>query len=73
MWRIVSRLTGASVHPKNLSRFYNILDLKADYRGYKSVEETRKNVSKNLASGQILHKVACLGCIHASQPSFSFS
>jgi hypothetical protein len=23
--------------------------------------------------GQILHKVACLGCIHASQPSFSFS
>jgi putative transposase len=37
MWRIVSRLTGVRVHPT-----YSILDLKADCRGYKYVEETIK-------------------------------
>ncbi|MDQ3829988.1 MAG: transposase [Candidatus Tectomicrobia bacterium] len=55
---------------------YSILDLKADWRGYKYVEETIKLLPEKpepVLLGQILHKVACLGRIHVSQPSFSFS
>ena len=55
---------------------YSILDLKADCRGYKYVEETIKMLPekpKPVLLDQILHKVAGLGRIHASQPSFSFS
>jgi putative transposase len=55
---------------------YSILDLKADYRGYKYVEETIQMLPEKpepILLGQILHKVAGLGRIHASQPSFSFS
>jgi putative transposase len=55
---------------------YSILDLKADCRGYKYVEETIKMLPEKpepVLLGQILHKVACLGRIHVSQPSFSFS
>jgi putative transposase len=55
---------------------YSILDLKADYRGYKYVEETIQMLPEKpepVLLGQILHKVAGLGRIHASQPSFSFS
>jgi putative transposase len=55
---------------------YSILDLKADWRGYKYVEETIKLLPEKpepLLLGQILHKIACLGRIHVSQPSFSFS
>ncbi len=55
---------------------YSILDLKADCRGYKYVEETIKMLPEKpepILLGQILNKVAGLGRIHASQPSFSFS
>ena len=55
---------------------YSILDLKADCRGYKYVEETIKMLPEKpepVLLRQILHKVAGLGRIHASQPSFSFS
>jgi len=71
MWRTVSRLTGVSVHPT-----YSILDLKADCRGYKYVEERIKMLPEKpepVFLGQILHKIACLSRIHASQPSCSFS
>ena len=55
---------------------YSILDLKADWRGYKYVEEMIKMLPEKpepILLHQILHKVAGLGRIHASQPSFSFS
>ena len=55
---------------------YSVLDLKADWRGYKYVEETIKMLPQKpepVLLRQILHKVAGLGRIHASQPSFSFS
>jgi hypothetical protein len=55
---------------------YSILDLKADYRGYKYVEETIKMLPEKpepVLLRQILNKVAGLGRIHATQPSFSFS
>jgi hypothetical protein len=55
---------------------YSVLDLKADYRGYKYVDETIKMLPvkpEPVLLGQIFNKVACLGRIHASQPSFSFS
>jgi putative transposase len=55
---------------------YSILDLKADCRASKYVEETIKLLPEKpepVLLGQILHKVAGLGRIHASQPSFSFS
>ena len=55
---------------------YSILDLKADCRGYKYVEETIKMLPEKpepILLRQILNKVAGLGRIHASQPSFSFS
>jgi putative transposase len=54
----------------------SILDLKADCRGYKYVEETIKMLPEKPAPvllGQILHKVTSLGRIHAPQPSGSFS
>jgi putative transposase len=54
----------------------SILDLKADCRGYTDVEETRKMLPERpepILLVQILNKVAGLGRIHASQPSFSFS
>jgi putative transposase len=55
---------------------YSVLDLKADWRGYQYVEETIKMLPEKpepVLLRQILHKVAGLGRIHASQPSFSFS
>ena len=55
---------------------YSILDLKADCRGYKYVEEMIQMLPEKpepVLLGQILHKVASLGRIHGSQPSFSFS
>jgi putative transposase len=54
----------------------SVLDWKADWRGYKYVEETIKMLPEKpepVLLRQILHKVAGLGRIHASQPSFSFS
>jgi putative transposase len=55
---------------------YSVLDLKADCRGYKYVEETIKMLPEKpepVLLAKILNQVACLGRIHASQPSFSFS
>jgi putative transposase len=54
----------------------SILDLKADCRGYKYVEETIKMLPDKpepILFAKILHKVACLGRIHVIHPSFSFS
>jgi len=55
---------------------YSVLDLKADWRGYKYVEETIQMLPEKpepIVLRQLLHKVAGLGRMHASQPSFSFS
>jgi hypothetical protein len=55
---------------------YSVLDLKADYRGYKYVEETIKMLPEKpepVLLAKILNQVAGLGRIHAAQPSFSFS
>jgi putative transposase len=54
----------------------SILDLKADCRGYKYVEETIKMLPEKpepVLLAKILNQVAGLGRIHAAQPSFSFS
>ena len=70
----VSYRLRADVHPRHPA--YSILDLKADCRGYKYVEETIKMLPEKpepVLLRQILHKVAGLGRIHATQPSFSFS
>jgi len=64
----------ADVHPRDPD--YSVLDLKADYRGYKYVEETIKMLPEKpepILLAQILNKVAGIGRIHPSQPSFSFS
>jgi hypothetical protein len=55
---------------------YNVLDLKADYRGYTYVEETIKLLPEKpepVLLTKILNHVAGLGRIHVSQPSFSLS
>jgi len=55
---------------------YSVLDLKADWRGYKYVEETIKMLPAKpepVLLGQIFTKVARLGRIHVSPPAFSFS
>jgi putative transposase len=54
----------------------SVLDVKADCRGYKYVEETRKMLPEKpepVLCAKILNQVAGLGRIHAAQPSFSFS
>jgi hypothetical protein len=64
----------ADGHPRDPD--YSVLDLKADWRGSKYVEETIKMLPEKpepVLLRQMLHKVASLGRIHASQPSFSFS
>jgi DDE superfamily endonuclease len=55
---------------------YSVLDLKADCRGYKYLEETIKMLAEKpepVLFAKILNQVAGLGRIHASQPSVSFS
>jgi putative transposase len=55
---------------------YSILDLKADCRGSKYVEEMLQMLPEKpepILLRQMLNKVACLGRIHAVQPSFSLS
>jgi putative transposase len=55
---------------------YSVLDLKADCRGYKYVEETIKLLPEKpepVLLAKILNQVAGIGRIHAVQPSFSFS
>jgi putative transposase len=64
----------ADVHPHDPD--YSVLDLKADCRGYKYVEETIKMLPEKpepVLLAKILNQVAGLGRIHASQPAFSFS
>lgn len=54
----------------------SLLDLQAAGRGDKYGEATIHRLPEKPAPvllGQILHQVACLGRIHAPQPSFSFS
>jgi putative transposase len=54
----------------------SVLDLKADWRGYKYVEETIQMLPEKpepVLLAKILHQVAGLGRIHAAQPFFSFS
>jgi putative transposase len=55
---------------------YSVLDLKADCRGYKYVEETIKLLPEKpepVLLAKILKQVAGLGRIHATPPSLSFS
>ena len=55
---------------------YSVLDLQADCRGYKYVEETIQMLPEKpepILFAKILHQVAGLGRIHAAQSSFSFS
>jgi len=64
----------ADVHPR--APDYSVLDLKADCRGYKYVEETIKMLPEKpepILLAKILNRVAGLGRIHVSPPSFSFS
>jgi hypothetical protein len=63
----------ADSHPQDPA--YSILDLKADCRGYKYVEETIKLLPEKpepILLAKILNRVTGLGRIHAAQPSFSF-
>src|SRR5919201_3080847 len=55
---------------------YSVLDLKADCRGYKYVEETIKMLPEKpepVLLAKILNQAAGLGRIHAAPPSFRFS
>ena len=55
---------------------YNVLDLKADCRGYKYVKKTIKMLPEKpepVLFAKILNQVAGLGRIHTTQPSLSFS
>jgi hypothetical protein len=64
----------ADVHPHDPD--YSILDLKADWRGSKYVEETIKMLPEKpepILFAKIFNRVAGLGRIHVSPPSFSFS
>ena len=64
----------ADVHPRDPD--YSVLDLKADCRGSKYVEETIQMLPEKpepVLLAKILNRVAGLGRIHATQPSFSFS
>jgi putative transposase len=64
----------AGLHPDDPD--YSVLDLKADCRGYKYLEETITLLPEQpepVLFAQMLNQVACLGRIHASQPVFSFS
>jgi putative transposase len=60
----------ADVHPRDPD--YSVLDLKADCRAYKYVEETIKMLPEKpepILYSKILQQVASLGRIHASQAS----
>jgi putative transposase len=61
-------------HPRDPA--YSVLDLKADCRGSKYVEETIKMLPEKpepILLAKIRNQVAGLGRIHIAQPSFSFS
>jgi putative transposase len=64
----------ADVHPRDPD--YSVLDLKADCRGYKYVEETIQMLPEKpepVLFAKILAHVACLGRIHVSQSFFNFA
>jgi putative transposase len=64
----------ADGHPHDSG--YSVLDLKADYRGYKYVEETIQMLPEKpepVLLAKILNQVTSLGRIHAARPAFSFS
>ena len=64
----------ADGHPRDPD--YSVLDVKADGRGSKSVEETIQMLPEKpepILFAKILNQVAGLGRIHVSPPSFSFS
>ena len=64
----------ADSHPRGADS--SALDLKADCRGYKYVEETIKMLPEKpepVLLAKIRNHVAGLGRIHAAQPSLSFS
>lgn len=64
----------ADSHPRDSA--YSVLDLKADCRDYKYVEETIKLLPEKPEPSllaKIRHHVAGLGRIHVSLPSFSFA
>src|SRR5499427_4757946 len=64
----------ADSHPYDSA--YSVLDLKADCRGYKYVEETIQMLPEKpepILLVKIRNRVASLGRIHAAQPSFSFA
>jgi hypothetical protein len=55
---------------------YSVLDLKADWRGYKYVEETIQMLPEKpepILFAKILNRITSLGRIHASPPAFSFA
>jgi hypothetical protein len=64
----------ADSHPRDPA--YSVLDLKADCRGSKYVEETIKMLPEKpepVLVAKIRNQVAGLGRIHAAPPSFSFA
>jgi hypothetical protein len=64
----------ADSHPRDPA--YSVLDLKADCRGSKYVEETIKMLPEKpepILLAKIRNQVAGLGRIHAAPPSFSFA
>ncbi len=70
----VAHCLRADVHPRDPD--YSVLDLKADWRGYKYVEETIKMLPEKpepVLFAKMLQQVAGLGRIHVSPPTFSFS
>jgi putative transposase len=73
MVNVADRLR-ADNHPRDAA--YSVLDLKADCRGSKYVEETIQILPEKPAPillAKILNRVAGLGRIHAAQSSFSFA
>jgi hypothetical protein len=70
----VSYRLQADQHQRGLA--YSVLDLKADCRAYKYVEETIKMLPEKpepILLTKILNQVAGLGRIHDSQPALGFS
>jgi len=66
----------ADGHARDPDSDYSVLDLKADCRAYKYVEETIKMLPEKpepILLAKLLNQVAGWGRIHDSQPSFSFS
>jgi putative transposase len=64
----------ADVHPHAPDS--SVLDLKADWRGYKYIEETIQMLPEKpepVLFAKIFHPVAGLGRMHATQPSVNFA